>query len=413
MYGIADKLISLFIKISNIGVYDQSYSDKRRTVLCNQIAFLGTTIPQLYNLFYIWYDAKLLIPAIIVNLVGSLVCFMVMVLNYFRAYLTAKVVISISPNIQIFLLTYYLSTATGMHLLHIMMVSFLLFLFSNERKILFILFSVFPVLLFGYSYYNFLPESSPILLDPVTLKIFYMTISITVFLLVMAFFHLFYREILYTEDLLQKEHQRSEKLLLNILPEKVAQELKENPKTIAEIFPGSTILFADIVGFTGKASVIEPDELIKLLNSIFTRFDTLVEKYDLEKIKTIGDAYMVAGGILGKNDNHIRSTANFALDIMDEIKSFNFRGAPIELRVGFHIGSVIAGVIGTSKFSYDIWGDAVNIASRLESHGVKGRIHVSPDVKKQLSNDFNFESRGKIPIKGIGEMETFFLTGKK
>ena len=272
--------------------------------------------------------------------------------------------------------------------------------------------SLIPVTLFIISYYNFTPDKSPVALPHGVLEIFYISIALTVFALVMLFFYLFFQQIRHTENLLEQEHERSEKLLRNILPEQVATRLKTQPGSIAEMSPSVTILFADIVGFTGIASSMQPTHLISILNDVFTKFDELASKYGLEKIKTIGDAYMVAGGIPIAMENHTEAVANMALAMQESISSFRFNDITLQTRVGFHTGPVIAGVIGRNKFSYDIWGDAVNIASRLESHGEAGKIQVSKDVYTTLKDKFTFEERGEITIKGIGLMETYFLTGK-
>ena len=402
----------LWDEISHIGVKDQDYSETRRIILSNQIAFFGIVVPQFYNIFYIYYDIKLLLPAILINIAGPLICFIVLLLNYFHVYSLAKMIICIAPNVQIFLLTYYLGTASGMHLLHIMMTSFILFLLSNKSRITIITVSLVPIALFIISYYNFTPDKSPVALPHGVLEVFYISIALTVFALVMLFFYLFFQQIRHTENLLELEHERSERLLRNILPEQVATRLKTQPGTIAEMSPSVTILFADIDGFTGIASATEPRLLISILNDVFTKFDELANRYGLEKIKTIGDAYMVAGGIPIAMANHTEAVANMALDMLESISSFKFNNVTLQTRVGFHTGPVIAGVIGRNKFSYDIWGDAVNIASRLESHGQAGKIQVSREVYVTLKDKFTFEERGEITIKGIGPMETFFLTGR-
>lgn len=402
---------SLWFKFSHLGANIRDYREKRRVILTNQIGILGFIIPQFYNLFYALYDLDLLWPPIIINITGSCICLSVLYLNWKKFRILPKLVITISPNIQIFLLTYYLGTATGMHLLHIMMISFVFFLFSNERRSLLIISCIIPVVFYLYSYVFFAPPNNPIILNSNVLSFLYITVSLTVFILVMTFFILFYREISFTENLLEKEYERSEKLLLNILPREIAQQLKDNPEKVAETYPSVTILFADIVGFTGIASSAPADELVEQLNNIFSAFDHLADRYELEKIKTIGDAYMVAGGIPTIVPDHTERVARMALDMLAEIQQFEVFNRQLNIRIGFHTGPVVAGVIGVRKFSYDIWGDAVNIASRLESHGISGRVHVSTDVYHILKNKFTFETRGKIPVKGIGEIETWFLTG--
>jgi adenylate cyclase len=218
-----------------------------------------------------------------------------------------------------------------------------------------------------------------------------------------------------THALLDTAHQQSESLLLNILPAPIAHRLKSGERAIADKFDSVTVLFADIVGFTKLSASTTPEELVQGLNAIFGRFDELAKKYDLEKIKTIGDAYMVAGGLPERSNDHAERVARFAIEMqvaMQEQAMSTPTGEIVRLRVGIHTGAAVAGVIGTSKFSYDLWGDTVNTASRMESHGEAGRIHVSEDVYDALKGTFTFEERGEMEVKGKGMMRTWFLVGK-
>jgi len=217
------------------------------------------------------------------------------------------------------------------------------------------------------------------------------------------------------EFALRQEQARSERLLLNILPKSVAERLKnEQISMIADSYSDVTILFADIVEFTVVASTISPKEVVGLLNRIFSAFDALAEKYHLEKIKTIGDEYMVVGGLPDPNPHHAQAIANMALDMQDIISQFRTKHYPaMNLRIGINTGAVVAGVIGQTKFSYDLWGDAVNLASRMESQGEPGKIQVSEMTYVRLRNQFHFQRRGVIPIKGKGEMPTYWLQGRK
>jgi len=220
-----------------------------------------------------------------------------------------------------------------------------------------------------------------------------------------AFHQMFYR--------VHQEQEKSERLLLNILPEAIASQLKNGQATIADGFPEVTILFADLVGFTELAERYSPSELVKLLNEIFSRFDALTEKHHLEKIKTIGDAYMVAGGIPIEQSDHAEAIANMALDMQGAIDEFNYQSQEqFKIRIGINTGPVVAGVIGTKKFSYDLWGDAVNTASRMESHGLPGTIQVSQATYEKLQGKYHFQERGEIPIKGKGILKTYFLIRK-
>ncbi len=215
------------------------------------------------------------------------------------------------------------------------------------------------------------------------------------------------------EEALHYEHEQSEKLLLNILPEPIAERLKLLESNIADSFAEVTILFADLVDFTKLATVLAPTELVSLLNEIFSTFDELTETHGLEKIKTIGDAYMVACGLPTFRSDHAEAIAEMALDMQQAIGKFNdLRGLDFSLRIGINTGSVVAGVIGTKKFIYDLWGDAVNTASRMESHGIAGANQVTETTYEILKDKYVFEERGMIEIKGKGEMKTYLLTGR-
>lgn len=211
-----------------------------------------------------------------------------------------------------------------------------------------------------------------------------------------------------------KEHDRAEKLLLNILPEKIARKLKLNQETIADSFGEVSVAFIDLVGFTSLSTKISPQSLAKCLNEIFSEFDKLVEKHGLEKIKTIGDAYMAAGGIPEVIEDHASRIALMAIDAIKTIDKLPLQADNrLSVRIGLHCGPVVAGVIGQKKFSYDLWGDTVNIASRMESQGESGKIQVSEEFQNKLKNQFNFEERGFIDIKGKGLLKTYWLLGQK
>jgi adenylate cyclase len=213
---------------------------------------------------------------------------------------------------------------------------------------------------------------------------------------------------------LAAEQEKSERLLLNILPSPIAERLKQEPQAIADGFAEVTVLFADIVGFTELSSRLTPQELVARLNNIFSRFDALVERHDLEKIKTIGDAYMVVGGLPKPRTDHAEAIADLALEIQQEIHTISQElGEPLALRMGINSGPVIAGVIGIKKFIYDLWGDTVNIASRMESHGQSGYIQVTEASYRQLQATHQFQERGLIPVKGKGMMRTYWLTERK
>jgi len=213
---------------------------------------------------------------------------------------------------------------------------------------------------------------------------------------------------------LRVEQDRSERLLLNVLPATIARRLKETPGVIADGFDAVTVLFADIVGFTAFAEARPPAEVVAVLNRLFSRFDELADRHGVEKIKTIGDAYMVVAGLPVPRADHQEALAEMALDICDEVVGFRHEtGTQLAVRVGMSSGPVVAGVIGQRKFSYDVWGDTVNMASRMEAHGIADQIQVTPNVYTRLHDHYQFQQREAVEIKGKGPMTTYLLIGRR
>jgi adenylate cyclase len=213
---------------------------------------------------------------------------------------------------------------------------------------------------------------------------------------------------------LEREQARSEGLLLNILPAPIAERLKAGEQNLADGYAEATILFADLIGFTKMSSEISPERLVAILNRLFSRFDQLSERHGVEKIKTIGDAYMVCAGVPVPRPDHAEAIADMALGMLEALCEHNHEfGSTLKIRIGINSGPVVAGVIGLKKFIYDLWGDTVNLASRMESHGISNAIQVSAAAREKLRKAYVLESRGKIEIKGIGPVEAWLLTGKK
>ena len=212
---------------------------------------------------------------------------------------------------------------------------------------------------------------------------------------------------------LRAEKERSEALLLQILPRRIVERMRTGEMLIADHIADATILFSDLVNFTALSRNLAPQETVKLLDLLFSRFDALAERAGLEKIKTIGDGYMIAGGVLEPRRDHAEAMAEIALAMhvaaADTSHALGMLSAPLRLRIGLHTGPLVAGVIGTQKFVYDVWGDTVNTASRMEKYGAPGRVHVSAATRGRLGDKFRFEARDQLEVKGKGTMETFFL----
>jgi adenylate cyclase len=222
-------------------------------------------------------------------------------------------------------------------------------------------------------------------------------------------------------NLVVEEQKVSDRLLLNVLPHSIAERLKGRPEVtadsftevIADSFSEVTVLFADIVEFTKFSEGVSAETLVSVLNDIFTRFDSIADNHGLEKIKTIGDAYMVASGLPVPVTDHANRAAHMALDMIEAMERFNEQGHhQLQVRIGIDTGAVVAGVIGKRKFLYDLWGDVVNTASRMESHGVAGRIQVTDATQQWLNEPFRLEERGVIEVKGKGQIHTWFLNSR-
>ena len=236
--------------------------------------------------------------------------------------------------------------------------------------------------------------------------------AMTVMWTMVFFVQLFTRDTARAEKRLGIEHARSERLLLNVLPKSISIRLKDDDKVIADGFAEVTVLFADLVGFTELSQRLDAVALVNMLNHVFSAFDDLAADLGLEKIKTIGDCYMVAAGLPDPRPDHVEAAARMALGMRVALKRLNEEGGyGLKLRIGLHTGPVIAGVIGKRKFIYDLWGDTVNTASRMESSGVEQEIQVSKEVYAQIVGKFELTPRGKIQVKGKGELETYLLRG--
>ncbi len=221
------------------------------------------------------------------------------------------------------------------------------------------------------------------------------------------------RTIEHQRKIIEEERQRADDLLLNILPQKIAERLKRSPEVIAERFDDVTVLFADIVSFTPLAAGVGPDEVVEMLNEVFSCFDVLARRHGVEKIKTVGDAYVAAGGLPAPRPDHAQAVADLALDMRAAGQTLGSADHRLDLRVGIASGPVVAGVIGHHKFAYDLWGDTVNTAARMESHGIPGEIQISRSTHDHLRSSHRMTERGTVEVKGKGPVRTWLLTGRR
>jgi len=249
------------------------------------------------------------------------------------------------------------------------------------------------------------------LLPPVARNIFFLIDIGAPSSVIFVVLHYFVTQRDAAQRLLSHEKEKTERLLLNVLPKEIALVLKDSEQSIADAFDDVSVLFADVVGFTPLSEMLTPRQTVDVLNEIFSHFDSLAEKHGVEKIRTIGDGYMAAAGVPRPHPSHAHALCRMALEMRAYMESRNANGnlLDLEIRVGINSGAAVAGVIGTTKFHYDLWGDAVNVSARMESHGVPGKIQIGQATHELIKNAFVCESRGWIEVKGKGPMQTWFL----
>ncbi|MFO1472291.1 MAG: adenylate/guanylate cyclase domain-containing protein [Turneriella sp.] len=318
--------------------------------------------------------------------------------------LAARLLFTTLVQIHIFIFTYLLGWQIGNYLFYLALPALPYVIFYNSR------FGVaygFITGLIGFAASYYIKMTNFRLLDVpqnVYDGLFLLAFSST-FAVVFLVIRLFFKLSRSSEVRLQIEKQKSERLLLNVLPADIAERLQKGETTIADHYNPVVVLFADIVGFTEISARTSPGEIVNRLNEVFSLIDILVEKYSLEKIKTIGDAYMVVAGIPVSREDDALRIVSFAREIIEMIHANN----QLQLRIGIDIGEVTAGVIGTKKFIFDLWGDTVNTASRMESHGEAGKIHVTGRIAEMLKGQVNVTERGRMLVNGKGEMQTYFV----
>jgi class 3 adenylate cyclase len=341
--------------------------------------------------------------------------FSVLWLNHQSHYLLARLLFNLAGilHISIHILALGLQTNAQFFLLFVIMTAFFIYP-KSERTYQYAIVALSAAVFIFFEIYFYYPNQPLLTIPDSLLMLFQISFDLGILLFLIGFSQSISNHYEQAEHLLALEKQYSDTLLHNILPKSIVKRLKKDPIIIADRFEATTILFADIVGFTKLSEKTPPADLVNLLNQMFSIFDELSERYGLEKIKTMGDAYMVAGGLPVASTSHAQAIADLALEMRLRLKQFNLeQHQEFNIRIGIHTGTVIAGVIGIKKFVYDIWGDTVNVASRMESHGIPGQIQVSDATYQILKDQYDFTERGVIEVKGKGEMRVYLLQGKK
>ncbi len=378
------------------------------SVMC----LIATSTAISYTIFYAIYDFSGLWIAWVSSGLFTLVFFLPRLAKF---GLSLALFVGMSSAAIVFtFLTYHLGAATGLYLFMSVGVLIAVLARGNENVSYTVALSVMAVGAMIASHLLFQEPSSAAAVDPFFQRLVFISVIISIPCMIgLGVFALSVR-VARAEAALAAEHARSEALLDNLLPTEIAARLKSAPgEIIADDLPEVSILFADIVDFTPRASSMPADDVVRFLNEVFTEFDSLTDRLGLEKIKTIGDAYMVAAGMPEPRADHAEIVADMALAMLDVTARLTQEsGQSVEVRIGIHTGAAIAGVIGTQKVFYDVWGDTVNTASRMESQGGIGRIQLTEEMKARLGDGYMFEPRGLIDIKGKGEIRTYWLTGK-
>ncbi|MCE8527310.1 adenylate/guanylate cyclase domain-containing protein [Ruegeria pomeroyi] len=394
------------------GVEGKTKRDQRRQFTGNVIMALSVLTSVLYSGGFFLYDPELWPTCAVAVALG--VQFFILPFAFNR-YPNATIALSTVFSCAAFSFqTYLVGTETGLYLYLLLIPAIWLAVLGPGKPIHLFSTTLIGIVAILLSVFCFGAPALQAAQQPILQALLMSTSVIWVGLLILAFGYVAFQRAERAEDALEAEHARSEALLYNLLPTEIAARLKDAPdQTIADSLDHTAILFADIVNFTPRSARMSPEALVEFLNRIFSTFDQLAAKHGLEKIKTIGDAYMVAAGLPQPVDRPVHRVAEMAFEMLAALRDLSTElNDPIDIRIGLHAGPVVAGVIGHQKLFYDVWGDTVNTASRMESHGQPGRIQVTAAARDALRDAYDFEPRGAVEIKGIGALETWWLVQK-
>ena len=392
----------------------ERYPEKvaRRLRALNITAWIASPVAAAFALFQAIDDFERLEILVAINVIDAIVWAAVPLLHRYSSSAGALVLAG-SVYISNFALTSALGTGSGIHLYYIAAAALTVLFLGVERVILPAVVVAVGAAMFVIAQLQ-LPFRTDLVPPTTLIANFVVSAGVTVAILFGVVFYAF-RQIARAEAALEREYARSETLLANILPPAIASRLKQGREAIiADSYDDASILFADMAGFTARAADTQPMKLVLFLNDLFSAFDQLVERYGLEKIKTTGDAYMVVSGVPEPRAGHAEAIARLALDMRAAVAAIaESSGRALSIRIGISSGPVVAGVVGTKKFFYDVWGDTVNVASRMESTGETDKIQVSEAAYARLKEKFDLDERGEIEVRGKGKMRTWFLRGPK
>src|SRR6185503_18938590 len=390
--------------------YPEKIARRLRTV--NMTAWIAAPVAAAFALFHALEDFDRLKILVAINGIDALVWGAVPLLHRVNQ-LAGAIALAGSVYVSNFALTAALGSGSGIHLYYIAAAALSVLFIGVERMVLSATVVAIGGIMFVAAQLS-LPFNTD-LVPPFTLIVNFVVSSVVTVAILFGVVFYAVRQIARAEAAVEREYARSEALLTNILPPAIAARLKTAKETvIADSYAEASILFADMAGFTARAADTLPVRLVLFLNDLFSAFDQLVERYGLEKIKTTGDAYMVVSGVPEARAGHAEALARLALDMRATVNAIaEASGRALSIRIGISSGPVVAGVVGTKKFFYDVWGDTVNVASRMESTGETDKIQVSEAAYARLKEKFDLDERGEIEVRGKGKMRTWFLRGPK
>ena len=395
----------VFRRLVHAGTDGFPSQTRRRLIVTNITVYLATMSSLSYAVNYAIHNFEALMWVVIGNLLSAASTASVPFVHRFGS-LAGGLLLAVTIFTTIFYFSYVLGRDAGIHLNYFGAAAAAFVIFGLARLPLIVAAIVSGLIFHLVAQLTFVSGSAAAEIEPwfVTQTYVFSACSIMAIVGIVVW---------YSFSMAAEAEERSERLLRNVLPDSVAEELKARPgQMIAERYDEVTVLFADLAGFTPLSRTMDASEIVGMLNAIFVRFDDAVARTGVEKIKTIGDAYMAVGGLPERVPDHAERIARLALEMQEAISEVaEAQGVDLNIRIGIATGPVAAGVIGQAKFAYDVWGDTVNLAARLESHGQADRIQISSETRKKLGGAFTCEDRGEIDIKGVGMTRTWFLTG--